>query len=72
MSPGDGDPEGGGGGDDGDELDKKKESDAGDKKKRRVHRVATILWEEGAVLVVSATMMTPLVPRRAVIRPCLS
>ena len=42
------------------------------RRRKRAHRVATIPREGGTVAVVAATMMTPMIPRRAVIRPCLS
>ena len=73
LPPGGGSPDGGGGGGDGDKPDEKgKDSDVGRRRRRRAHRVATIPREGGTVAVVAATMMTPMIPRRAVIRPCLS
>ena len=44
----------------------------GRRRRRRAHRVATIPREGGTAAVVTATMMTLVVPRRAVNRPCLS
>ena len=44
----------------------------GRRRRKRAHRVATIPREWGTAAVVTATMMTLVVPRRAVNRPCLS